>query len=92
MVERVGPLESVVVSVIYPYTFPDSYIPVNSGDSNPTVCICSNSGKNKIVLNWPVIIMGSWNTELNTSSLNVMAYCRIFRVKSQEVHSLKVCP
>lgn len=51
MVERVGPLESVVVSVIYPYTFPDSYIPVNSGDSNPTVCICSNSGKNKIVLN-----------------------------------------
>jgi len=34
MVERVGPLESVVVSVIYPYTFPDSYIPVNSGDSN----------------------------------------------------------
>lgn len=27
-------LLSVVVSVIYPYTFPDSYIPVNSGDSN----------------------------------------------------------
>lgn len=34
MVEQVGPLLSVALSVTYPYTFSDSFILVNSGDSN----------------------------------------------------------